>query len=50
MMGGMCEEHHVLQPTFPGLPLCASGLEPVLFQAQLVEKCFALKEEEMRGF
>lgn len=40
----------VLQLTFLGLPLCTSGLEPVLFQAQLVEKCFALKRREMRGF
>lgn len=37
------KEHHVLWLTFLGLPLCASGLEPILFQAQLVEKCFALK-------
>lgn len=42
-MGGTCEECHVLRLTFLGLSLCASGLESVLFQAQLVEKCFALK-------
>lgn len=42
-MGGMCEERHVLRLTFLGLLLCASGQEPVLFRAQLVEKCFALK-------
>lgn len=50
MMGGMCEARHVLRLTFLGLPLRASGLQPVLLQAQLVEKCFALKQREMRGF
>lgn len=50
MMGGMCEERHVLRLTFLGLPLCASGLEPVLFQAQLVEKCFALKDRKRVEF
>lgn len=39
-----------LQLTFLGLRLRASGLEPVLLQAQLVEKCFALKRREVRGF
>lgn len=43
-MGGMCEKRLVLRLTFLGLPQHASGLEPILLQAQLVEKCFALKE------
>lgn len=50
MTGGMCEERHVLRLTFLGLPLGASGLEPILFQAQLVEKCFALKEGKRVDF
>lgn len=50
MMGGMCEERRVLRLTFLGLPVCTSGLEPVLSQAQLVEKCFALKEGKRVDF
>lgn len=52
-MGGMCEERSFfffLEPTFRGLPLCSSGLEPILFQTQLVEKCFGLKEGKCVDF
>lgn len=49
-MGGMCDERHVLRLTFLILPLRSSGLEPILSQAQLVEKCFALKERKCVDF
>lgn len=39
-----------LRLTILGLPLCCPGLEPVLFQTQLVEKCFALKERKCVDF
>lgn len=43
-MGGMRKGRHVLFHTFLGLPLRASVVKSVLFQARLVEKGFALKE------
>lgn len=49
-MGGMRKGRHVLFHTFLGFSLRASVLKSVLFQAQLVEKGFALKEGRHMGF
>lgn len=45
MTGGMWKNGVSYDFTFLVLSQQASGLEPIVSQAQLVEKCFALKQK-----